>query len=108
MLDMMEPLVDGAVGAIRLARKQVSKRQRDSYGGTLRPGKKMPLWSEVVAAVVPHLKKRGEKAKLARILEIPRQRVHEYFVGRTAYPDAERMLILLHWLALKRVGQEME
>ena len=46
----------------------------------------------------PHLAKWGTKAVLARELEVPRQRVHDYFVARTRMPDAERMLRVLTWL----------
>ena len=47
----------------------------------------------------PQLRRRGEKINLGRELGVPPQRIHEYFVARTAAPDAERTLALLVWLA---------
>ena len=77
-------------------RKDVRRPRR---GSTLRPGDDTPLWSAVVEKVRPHLRVRGAKANLARVLEVPRQRVHDYFVTGTQMPDAERMIHVLLWLA---------
>jgi hypothetical protein len=66
---------------------------------TLRPGPNTPLWNALVAAIRPHLRRRGEKINLGRELGVPPQRIHEYFVARTATPDAERTLDLVVWLA---------
>lgn len=66
---------------------------------TLRPGLDTPLWNALVVAARPHLRRRGEKINLGRELGVPPQRIHEYFVARTAAPDAERTLALLVWLA---------
>ncbi len=66
---------------------------------TLRPGLDTPLWNALVAAVRPHLRRRGAKINLGRELGVPPQRIHEYVVARTAAPDAERTLALLVWLA---------
>lgn len=66
---------------------------------TLRPGPDTPLWNALVAAVRAQLRRRGEKINLGRELGVPPQRIHEYFVARTAAPDAERTLTLLVWLA---------
>ncbi|MSU50612.1 MAG: hypothetical protein EXS37_16250 [Opitutus sp.] len=66
---------------------------------TLRPGPDTPLWNALVAAVRPQLRRRGEKINLGRELGVPPQRIHEYFVARTAAPDAERTLAVLVWLA---------
>jgi hypothetical protein len=33
------------------------------------------------------------------MLGVPAQRVHDYFVRQSAMPDAERLLLLLGWLA---------
>jgi len=35
---------------------------------------------------------------------VPRQRVNDYLQARTACPDAERTLLLLCWVALRRQG----
>lgn len=66
---------------------------------TLRPGADTPLWNALVAAIRPQLRRRGEKINLGRELGVPPQRIHEYFVARTAAPDAERTLALMIWLA---------
>ena len=68
---------------------------------TLRPGPGTPLWNALVRAVRGHLRRRGQKTNLGRELGVPPQRIHEYFVARTAAPDAERTLQVLHWLALQ-------
>lgn len=74
-------------------------RPPPTRNATLRPGPDTPLWNALVAAVRPHLRRRGEKINLGRELGVPPQRIHEYFVARTAAPDAERTLALLVWLA---------
>lgn len=83
-----------------------SEHPKTTPGATLRPGPGTPLWNEIVTAAKPFLEKRGEKATLGRILGVPRQRIHEFFVARTAFPDAERTLVILQWLAARRAGQE--
>ena len=64
------------------------------------------LWDAVVDAAVPFLKRRGEQARLARLLGVSRQAVNQYLVSRTARPDAERTLQLLIWLSDSRAGRE--
>ncbi len=39
---------------------------------------------------------------LGRLLGLPRQRVHEFIVGRGRMPDAERTLLLMEWLAVRK------
>jgi hypothetical protein len=53
------------------------------------------------------LVRRGEKAKLARVLGLPRQRLHEFLLERRALPDAERTLLLLVWLQARRQGRDL-
>jgi len=62
------------------------------------------MWNALVHSVAPLLRPWGEKSRLARILGVPPQRVHDYFVRRTAAPDAERTLQLMHWLVRRRQG----
>ena len=83
------------------ARKPVRRRESDLAGKhcTLRPGSETPLWNQLVKTVRPMLRKRGEKTLLSRELRLPRQRVHEFLVSRTAQPDAERALHILAWVA---------
>jgi hypothetical protein len=94
----------GDLGALAVEHAQrAAQRRKDARrprrGSTLRPGDDTPLWSAVVEKVRPHLRTRGAKANLARVLEVPRQRVHDYFVTGTQMPDAERMIHVLLWLA---------
>ena len=102
------PVADGLIWVAqelaRIAATQVSARRVRRRGATLRPGASTPMWNALVQAVRPYLNKRGEKIKLGRILGVPPQRVHDYFVARTAAPDAERTLLLLHWLSQRRAG----
>lgn len=77
----------------------IPKRPRPRRGGTLRPGPHTPLWNAVVVSVRPHLRRRGAKVNLARMLGVPRQRVHEYFKTGSAAPDAERVLQIIVWLS---------
>jgi hypothetical protein len=71
-------------------------------GATLRPGPTTPLWNRLAAQIRPWLKRRGEKAQLARLLGLHRQAVNEYFASGSRMPDAERTLLLLEWLAARR------
>jgi hypothetical protein len=58
------------------------------------------LWRALSARVAPLLAQRGAQAKLGRELGVSRQQIYAYFKGRTAAPDAERVLRLIVWLAL--------
>lgn len=75
-------------------------------GTTLRPGPDTPLWLALVAEVEPHLRVRGAKARLARVLGLSPGRLREFFKARSAMPDAERTLFLLLWLAEKGRGRD--
>lgn len=77
---------------------------RPRRGLTLRPGTDTPLWNELVHRVQPHLRKRGAKAQLARLLGLPRQRLHDCLKSERASLDAERTLMLLGWLAFFESG----
>jgi hypothetical protein len=94
----------GELGALAVDEaRRVAQRKREARrprkGATLRPGDETPLWNAVVTKVRPHLRTRGAKANLARVLEVPRQRVQDYFVTGSQMPDAERMIHVLLWLA---------
>ncbi|MFA5263276.1 MAG: hypothetical protein WC378_05580 [Opitutaceae bacterium] len=84
--------------------KNPSIRRRK--GCTLRPGPATPLWNELLRQAKPFLQKRGAKVELARILGIPRQRIHEYFRSGTAIPDAERCILLICWVSTRQQGKE--
>jgi hypothetical protein len=90
-------LTDAAVKIVR-ATAAATLRRRATRGRTLRPGVDTPLWNALLQAAHAQLKKRGERAHLARILGLPRQRITEMFRAKTHLPDAERALLLLAWL----------
>ena len=110
-LSQIAPLTDGLIAAAHAtataARKIHQARRRVRKGATLHPGPDTPLWNELATAVVKALKQqRGEKAKLARLLGLHRQRLHVLLVTKAACPDAERTLQLLAWLQARRSGQD--
>lgn len=78
-----------AVEVTRHLRKRSLPRPRPR-GATLRPGVETPLWLALVALTEPQLRKHGAKALLARELAVDRSRVTEFFVKKSAMPDAER------------------
>lgn len=91
-----------------IARASARRRMASSRtgGATIRPGRDTPLWNQLVTDVRPLLKKRGEKAQLARLLGLQRQAVNEYFVSGRRMPDAERTLLLLEWVQLRQAGRK--
>jgi hypothetical protein len=108
MAELLGLLGDLAVEqAARAARRRVESR-RVRRGATLRPGPETALWNALVDHVRSHLHRRGEKANLARLLEVPRQRVNEYFVSRTMMPDAERLLHVLAWLTARTAPEALQ
>jgi hypothetical protein len=108
LLKMTAPLVAGAEALARHARRQQRRAdKKPAAGATLRPGPDTPLWNELARAALLQLRKRGEKAKLARVLGVSRQRLHMLLVNRTACPDAERALLLVLWLNARRSGLDL-
>lgn len=106
--------IDELVAAARAtaARKRArAEARRDPHrprrGRTLRPGAETPLWNELVRQIRPHLRRRGAKAQLARLLELPRQRLQDCLKSQSASLDAERTLLLLGWLAFFERGGEI-
>src|SRR5580704_4985830 len=87
-LILAEALFDAAVLAARkAARRAVQPRRSRRRGHALRPGPDTPLWNELVKQALPLLRKRGSKAKLARILGLPRQRLQDCLKAHTACLD---------------------
>ncbi len=84
---------------------RIQRRTRAPGGRTLRPGGETPLWNTLRVLVRPHLLKHGNQANLARLLGLPRQRVHAFMTGGSQMPDAERTLQLLAWLVAARQGR---
>ncbi len=102
-------LFEAAARTARAATKAMEARPtaRPRRGLTLRPGRETPLWNELVAAAGPWLNQRGSKAQLARILGVPRQRLHDCLKAGSACLDAERALLLLCWIAARQQGREL-
>ena len=64
-----------------------------------------PMWDALADQLHLALQKRGAKARLARLLGVPRQRVSDFVKGRRL-PDAETTLRMLHWLAELHAGRD--
>ena len=96
-----------ARAAARSTKTQPADAPTGRRGCVLRPGPATPLWNELADAAQRLVHRRGEKAKLARVLGVSRQRLHVLLVARTACPDAERTLQLLVWLQARRQGQDL-
>jgi transcriptional regulator with XRE-family HTH domain len=103
-LDLSGALAEAAEAAARQIRTQLRPRRRGAFL-VRRPGIESPLWNAFVPLLRTALKPYGSKARLARYLGIPRQRLNDYLNGRTRLPDAELTLRMLHWLAEIRGGR---
>lgn len=91
---------------LRKERHTAKPERRPRAGGaTLQPGPDTPVWNELVRQAAPYLRKRGDKVRLARLLGLPRQRIHQLLVAKTACADAERTLLLAAWVQAKRRGE---
>ncbi len=100
-LDLAWELTAAAVHAAREAARQ-TLRQPHRRGQHLRPGLDAPLWSALAGTVQAEFRRRGDRAKLARFLGLPRQRITEMLRYRRHLPDAERTLLLLLWVQHRR------
>ena len=100
-------LVDAAVKSIAAAAKEFRRTRRQKRGETLKPGIDTPLWNELAAAVRAQLTSHGQKARLARVLRLPRQRMQDILKTGHQMPDAERTLLLLVWLHARRHGHDL-
>lgn len=98
LLTAADALDVSARSLARLAHRHLKPKAPKSRGATVRPGADTPCWLALVAAVRPHLRGYGAKSLLARELGLHPARIHEFFISRTAMPDAERTLLLLEWL----------
>ena len=106
-LSLSGMLLDLASLAARSAKRQLGRATRPRRGQTLRPGADTPLWNALIPVLRAELVRRGDKARLARYLGLPRQRIDDFLQGRRATPDAERTLLLLTWLAAKKNGSDL-
>ena len=100
-------LAEAAVKSLRAAAKLAPVARLPRRGATLKPGRATPLWNELAAAIHGQLARRGEKAKLGRVLGLPRQRIHDLLRARKHLPDAERALLLLVWLQARSEGRDL-
>ena len=100
-------VLDAAAFAARSAQRHLHRATRPRRGQTLRPGIDTPLWNSFVDSLRTKLTRYGDKARLARYLGLPRQRVDDFLKRRRALPDAERTLMLLHWLSAKQTGKDI-
>ena len=103
-LALFEAAAHTAHLAAKEGRRLWPQRKR---GCRLRPGAGTPLWNELVARAGPHLRKRGSKAHLARLLGLPRQRLQDVLKARKACLDAERTLWLLCWVVAREQGRDL-
>jgi hypothetical protein len=104
--DLALALYELAALTARTAARKLRSR-KPSRGAALAPGAGTPLWNELVDQALPHLAKRGSKARLARILGLPRQRLQDGLKARTACLDAERTLLLLCWVRARQQGENL-
>lgn len=102
---LVEYLLEEAVGRLRAAGRAKAPERRPRRAATLRPGPDTPVWNELVRHAAPYLRKRGDKVRLARLLGLSRQRVHQLLVERSASADAERTLLLVAWVHARRAGR---
>jgi len=104
---VMEFLLEAASMAAVAARKQYRHRRRKRVGQALKPGPDTPLWNVLVANCESRMVRHGDKARLGRMLGVPRQQIHRLIVAKTACPDGERTLSLLVWLRSQVAREEM-
>jgi hypothetical protein len=83
------------------------KSSRNKTGCSRHPGHASPLWNICATQLKNELAAYGSKARLARYLGIPRQRLQDFLHDRSRLPDAEIALRLLHWLSEKRNGRDL-
>ncbi len=105
----------GELGAAALVASETGARRaydalrpkRQQVGGLSRhPGHETPLWNVLATQLKARLTAYGSKARLARHLGIPPQRLSDYLAGRTRLPDAEITLRLAHWLCEVADGRD--
>jgi hypothetical protein len=107
-LDLIdEGLVELARASARRAQKRRASAPRIRRWQCLRAGVDTPLWNALAGAVEAQLRRRGAKSRLARLLGVSRQRLHLLIVAKTAYPDAERALLLQLWLQARRLNRDL-
>ena len=105
-IDIGLMLGEAAVDGTKQSLAELRPRRRGSYR-TRRPGAETPAWNACSGLLREELKFPGAKARLARYLGIPRQRLSDFLSSRRRLPDAELALQMIHWLAQKRAGKDL-
>jgi len=105
-MDLGGLLAEAAEAGAKQLAKQVKPRRRGSFL-TRRPGVETPMWNVCAALLREELKPYGSRARLARFLGIPKQRLSDFLKNGSRMPDAETLLRVLNWLAQKRVGRDI-
>jgi transcriptional regulator with XRE-family HTH domain len=105
-LDLGALLADAAEEGAKQVKKQLRPRRRGSYL-TRRPGTDTPMWNTCAALLREELKPYGSRARLARYLGIPKQRLSDYLKNGSRMPEAETLLQILNWLAQKQGGRDV-
>ena len=104
-LDLSDALALVAETGWRRAHSVLRTRRRASYRAR-RPGTDSPMWNVCAKLLRDHLRAYGAKARLARYLGIPKQRLNDFLTGHSRLPDAELTLRLLHWLGERAEGRD--
>jgi len=105
-MDLSEALALAAgTGALRI--QSALRPRRSAAYRTRRPGVESPMWNVYATMLRRALRPYGAKARLARYLGVPPQRLSDFLTGRRRLPDAELTLRLLHWLAELRAGRDV-
>jgi hypothetical protein len=104
LLDLLDAAVKAASEAARKKYRERKRRPRNGSYAALQPGPDTPLWNALAQECEKHLGRYGSKANLGRLLGVPRQRIHQLLVAKSACADAERTLQLLGWVIARRQG----
>ena len=105
-MELSEALAIAAYAGARRLQTAVRPRRSKAYL-TRRPGFDSPMWNVCATMLRQALKPYGAKARLARYLGIPRQRLNDFLTSRHRLPDAELTLRLLHWVTELRAGRDV-
>lgn len=105
-LDFAGFMLEAAEAGAKRLQRAATPRRRGSYA-VRRPGAETPMWNACALLLQHELRPFGAKARLARYLGIPRQRLTDFIVDRSRLPDAEMTLQMLTWVAYKRSGRDL-
>lgn len=106
LLDLVGSLFDAADAAQTAIRQAHRKRLPARTVPKRRPGDVTPMWNAVVTLLHTELAPYGSKARLARYLGVPRQRVTDFVRGHRRLPDAETALQILFFISERRLGHD--